>query len=114
MSRIFLPNDKALSEENKKVYEMFGLNSRQISIIAQAVPKREYYYTSPLGARLYNLALGPIALDFVAVDKKDLIACQKIIDAYGHKDFYKHWLDYKREQHDAMRAVSAVDYSRLA
>ena len=34
-------------------------------MIARAVPKRDYYVTSPLGARLVSLDLGPVALAFV-------------------------------------------------
>ena len=57
-SQIFLPNDKALEESLKEKYFMFGLNQRQVEIIAGAVKKKQYYYVSPLGCRLYDLALG--------------------------------------------------------
>jgi type IV secretory pathway VirB4 component len=40
------------------------LNDRQIRLIAQAQPKREYYYQSRCGHRLFDLQLGPIALAF--------------------------------------------------
>ena len=42
------------------------MNDRQIELIAQATPKRDYYYQSRLGARLFDLALGPVALAFAA------------------------------------------------
>ena len=47
-------------------YRSFGLNEAQIRIIAAATPKREYYYTSPLGNRLFTLALGDIGLAYCA------------------------------------------------
>ena len=47
-----------------ETYERFGLNRRQIELIAQAIPKREYYYQSPLGCRLFELGLGAIGLAF--------------------------------------------------
>ena len=40
------------------IYEGFGLNSRQIEIVATAQPKRDYYYQSRLGNRLFDLDLG--------------------------------------------------------
>jgi type IV secretion system protein VirB4 len=52
------------SEENMQFYRSFGLNDAQIQIIASATPKREYYYTSPLGNRLFSLALGDVGLAY--------------------------------------------------
>src|SRR5215831_2671891 len=43
-SRIFLPSPQATEPQLKVVYEGFGLNERQIELIARAQPKREYYY----------------------------------------------------------------------
>lgn len=94
-SRIFLPNDKALEKQTKEKYISFGLNERQIQIIASAVPKKQYYYTSPLGSRLYDLALGKTALAFVAVTKADLIECDHILNEYGKEGFLDHWKVYK-------------------
>lgn len=39
----------------------------KIDIIAEAAPKRDYYYVSPLGRRLFQFALGPAALAFIGV-----------------------------------------------
>ncbi|PBD26623.1 conjugal transfer protein TrbE, partial [Pseudomonas aeruginosa] len=51
-SRIFLPNPQATEPQIRTIYEGFGLNSRQIEIVATAQPKRDYYYQSRLGNRL--------------------------------------------------------------
>lgn len=61
-TRIFLPNERAEEPGSRSFYEGFGLNKRQIELIAQATPKQDYYYQSPLGARVFELGLGPIAL----------------------------------------------------
>ncbi|HBS31880.1 MAG TPA: conjugal transfer protein TrbE, partial [Parvularcula sp.] len=61
-SRIFLANDRAQEAGIRPVYEAFGLNARQIEIIATATPKRHYYFQSAIGNRLFELALGPVAL----------------------------------------------------
>lgn len=64
-TRIFLPNPDALTPQIASLYEGFGLNAQQIRIIAQAQPKREYYYQSPTGNRLFELGLGPVTLAVV-------------------------------------------------
>ncbi|MDY7098510.1 MAG: conjugal transfer protein TrbE [Pseudomonadota bacterium] len=61
-TRIFLPNERAQEPQSKETYQRFGLNSRQIELISRATPKRDYYYQSPLGCRVFELSLGPIAL----------------------------------------------------
>ena len=40
--RIFLPNDRALEPQSREAYERFGLNARQIELIATAQPKSDY------------------------------------------------------------------------
>ncbi|SLJ91151.1 conjugal transfer protein TrbE [Novosphingobium mathurense] len=60
--RILLPNAAAIEPQGRAAYERFGLNARQIELIAQATPKRHYYLQSPRGNRLFELGLGPIAL----------------------------------------------------
>ena len=96
-SRIFLPNDQALEKNAKETYKAFQLNDAQIQIIATAIPKKEYYYSSPAGCRLYDLGLErcPFTLAYVAVDKADLITCQKIIDEHGRDHFNDYWTKYK-------------------
>ncbi|ACQ97499.1 conjugal transfer protein TrbE [Burkholderia pseudomallei] len=65
-SRIFLPNPQASEPQIRTIYEGFGLNARQIEIVATAQPKRDYYYQSRLGNRLFDLDLGPVTLAFAA------------------------------------------------
>jgi type IV secretion system protein VirB4 len=60
--RIFLPNDRAIEPQSREAYQAFGLNDRQIEIIARATPKHHYYLQSARGNRLFELGLGPIAL----------------------------------------------------
>lgn len=84
-TKIFLPNIYARDEDTAALYRRMGLNPRQIEILATAVPKREYYYVSEQGRRLYNLALGPLALAFVgASDKESIAEIQRLEAKYGH------------------------------
>jgi len=61
-TRVFLPNPDARTPQIATLYEGFGLNDAQKRIIAGATPKREYYYQSTSGNRLFELGLGPLML----------------------------------------------------
>jgi type IV secretion system protein VirB4 len=65
-AKVFLPNPSAQDDVSAEFYLSMGLNHRQIDIIAHARPKCEYYFSSPLGNRLFDLALGPKALALCA------------------------------------------------
>lgn len=86
--RIFLPNDRAIEPQSRAAYDAFGLNARQIELIARATPKRQYYLQSACGNRLFELGLGPIALAFCGASDPE---SQKQIDAllaeFGTADF---------------------------
>ncbi|HEX5258722.1 MAG TPA: conjugal transfer protein TrbE [Sphingomicrobium sp.] len=75
--RIFLPNERAIEPQARAAYESFGLNPRQIELIARATPKRDYYLQSRRGNRLFDLALGRIALGLCASSDP---ASQRLID----------------------------------
>jgi type IV secretion/conjugal transfer VirB4 family ATPase len=70
-TKVCLPNGEARVSGTREFYEKLGFNEQQIEIIASAIPKREYYVTSPDGRRLFNMALGPITLSFVGASAKD-------------------------------------------
>lgn len=70
-TKIYLPNGSALNQESAHFYERFGLNKKQIEILAFATPKRDYYYTSPLGNRLFELSLDEIAISYCAGTTKE-------------------------------------------
>lgn len=91
-TKIFLPNVYARDEDTAALYRRMGLNKRQIEILATAVPKRQYYYVSENGRRLYDLALGPLALAFVGASDKESVAAIKSLQAkFGHA-WVDHWL----------------------
>ena len=72
-----------------------GLNPRQIDIIASAQPKRDYYYVSEKGQRLYQLALGPYALAFVGATDPDSIARMKQLESKYKDEWVSQWLSEK-------------------
>lgn len=91
-TKIFLPNLYARDPETRLIYERMGLNPRQIDIIAAAVPKRDYYYVSEKGQRLYQLALGPYALAFVGATDPDSIARMKQLEFKYGDEWVSQWL----------------------
>lgn len=83
-TKIFLPNPEALNPATRKQYESVGLTDRQIELIATAVRKRDYYFVSPLGQRMFSLDLGPLALSIVGVNgKKKRHRVDELINEHG-------------------------------
>jgi type IV secretion system protein TrbE len=95
-TRIFLPNERAVEPQILAIYRRFGLNDRQIEIIARATPKRDYYCQSARGNRLFELGLGEVALAFTATSSKaDQLAIDAITGTYGSADFAARWLRHR-------------------
>ncbi len=104
--RIYLANPHAREEKASEIYAQMGLNKRQIEIIASAVPKRDYYYVSEKGRRLYQLALGPLALAFVgSTDKESIATIQKLERTHGG-----HWIN----EWLRLKGLSLSDYGVTA
>jgi len=100
-TKIFLANNEAFNKGSENTlgpydfYKIFGLNDVQISIISNAIPKRDYYYVSPLGTRLFNLALGKVNLAFTGMsDKVSIKRVKELYAKHGNEWAYK-WLEEK-------------------
>ena len=93
--RIYLANPNAREDTTAEIYRRMGLNRRQIEIIASAVPKQDYYYVSQKGCRLYQLALGPLALAFVGSTDKESIATIRKLESIHGQDWIHAWLHLK-------------------
>jgi type IV secretion system protein VirB4 len=96
-TKILLPNHAARQENQYNLYTDVGLNNRQIDIIANAIPKRDYYVISPEGRRQVQLALGQKTLSFVGAADKDSIARIKQLAAeHGPTGWQEKWLEERR------------------
>ena len=92
--RIFLPNDHAVEPQARAAYESFGLNARQIELIARATPKRDYYLQSRRGNRLFDLALGRIALGLCgASDPGSQQLIDRLLADGGEEEFLRRFLE---------------------
>ncbi len=94
-TKFFLPNHNIYDESVAKKYLAFGLNEQQVAVIGLAIPKRDYYLTSPVGNRLIQLDLDPVSLAFIGVSKEKDI--QKFQETHREDDerWILDWLDYK-------------------
>jgi hypothetical protein len=101
MTKIYLADPTALNMTG--VYSEFGLTGSEISLIASSTMKRDYFYTSPAGKRLFQLDLGRLTLSLVGSPSHALLdelssayepgsaLCAEILSA-KHVD-YSHFLD---------------------
>ena len=93
-TKIILPNPEARHPDQAEVYRILGLNTREIEIVATATRKRDYYYKSTSGSRLFDLNLGPVALTLLAplpdqTVQQSAARLQTLIQRYG-EDFLEH------------------------
>ncbi|OGT06765.1 MAG: conjugal transfer protein TrbE [Gammaproteobacteria bacterium GWF2_41_13] len=95
-SRVLLPHDRILEPNVKASYEKLGLNDRQLQILANSTPKRQYYYQSRFGNRLFELELGPIAFAFAAASSpEDKQMIKLILRKEGIENFLAAYLHQK-------------------
>ena len=95
-TRLFLPNERAFEPQIAETYRRFGLNDRQIEIVARAIPKRDIYCQSRRGNRLFALGLGEVALAFTAASSKaDQAATGEILAMHGEDGFAAAWLRHR-------------------
>jgi type IV secretion system protein VirB4 len=100
-TKILLPNYSARQDGQIEAYRGMGLNARQIEIIAQATPKRDYYVVSPEGRRLIQLALGSFALLFVGASDKESISRIKELERRFGPSWPEQWIHHRRKSCDS-------------
>jgi type IV secretion/conjugal transfer VirB4 family ATPase len=92
-TRLLLPNERAIEPQISVIYRRFGLNDRQIEILARATPKRDYYCQSRRGNRLFELGLEEFALAFTAASSKsDQAMIERVLAEHGRDGFVTGWL----------------------
>ncbi|TAJ77800.1 MAG: conjugal transfer protein TrbE [Sphingobium sp.] len=92
-TRLLLPNERAIEPQITAIYRRFGLNDRQIEILARATPKRDYYCQSRRGNRLFDLGLSEVGLALCAASSKsDQTMIAEILATHGRDGFLDVWL----------------------
>jgi type IV secretion system protein VirB4 len=121
LTKIYLADPSASAPGMIDAYRDFGLTDAEIGLISGAVMKRDYFYTSPLGRRLFRLDLGPVTLGLVgradhdALDRaaaakgRGVPLCADILNGAGID--YRHLLGSgaPREPEPAGQAAAGVE-----
>jgi Type IV secretory pathway, VirB4 components len=93
LTRLLLPNERAVEPQITAIYRRFGLNDRQIELIARATPKRDYYCQSRRGNRMFELGLSEVGLALCAASSKsDQTLIAQIVAEHGRDGFLPAWL----------------------
>lgn len=93
-TRIYGANPHALEPAVMALYQEFGLSPRQCQLIAQLVPKFEFYYQGQQGCRRYRLDHGPASLAFCGRSRtQDLRDITKVYSE-SPNNFAESWLRF--------------------
>ncbi len=99
-TQVFLPNPRALEPASAALYRGFGLNPRQLELIAFAPPKRAYYWRQPQGRRLFDLRLSGVALALCAAGSpEDQALIDQVLARSGAAAFAREFLKAKGAVH---------------
>jgi type IV secretion system protein VirB4 len=102
LTKIYLADAEAVNKESKERYMARGFNERQVELLARAVPKRDYYYVSPLGKRMFQLGLHPGSLGLTVVgsgSKEEIAKAKDLMSKYGDRWFVQWLLDLGMKAH---------------
>lgn len=106
-TKIFLPNPDAMNSINYPVYQTFGLSPKQISVIATAIGKRQFFYSSPYGKRLFELDICDYTKCFV--NTHDPILAKEIY-LQDKKKFAYNWVKHFAVKHNNNTLHSWSEY----
>jgi type IV secretion system protein VirB4 len=96
-TKIFLPDEEALAPAMAEAYARIGLTTAEIQILARAQKKRDYYYRSVKGRRLFKLDLGPAALAFVGLSSEaDQRFLDRMLSERQPEDFARAMLEHRK------------------
>lgn len=92
-TKIFLPNNELINNERgAEAYYKIGLNNKQVDMIANALPRRDYFFSNIIGNRLFSLGLSDVALTLLGkTSMEDLKKAKFLKQKYG-EHFAAAWL----------------------
>lgn len=103
LTKVYLPNREALSSDLfKDIYKEFGLNDTELHIIKNGKMKRDYYYKSQKGGKLFRLNLNELELAYVGASTPDeQNKCKEILkEVVTTDEFNKKWQEYKQVSYE--------------
>lgn len=100
-TKILLANESAEKDYIRGLYTKFGLNEKQISLVADAIAQKEYYFMANLDNRMFRLDLAKLALAFTGRTSLEDIQTAKALKATYGDLFGYHWLKYTENDYMA-------------
>ncbi len=100
-TKILLANESAEKDYIRGLYTKFGLNEKQISLVADAIAQKEYYFMANLDNRMFRLDLAKLALAFTGRTSLEDIQTAKALKATYGDLFGYHWLKYTENEYMA-------------
>lgn len=113
LTRIYLPNSAALEPATRAIYESFGLNLRQVQILSEATPKRDYYYCSRQGNRLFQLDLGEIQKGLCGRSRPEDLTRLNAFRQQDEPDWLAAWLNTAEVAGSNATAIPSPGMSHL-
>jgi type IV secretion system protein TrbE len=91
-TKVYLPNPQATNESVAPFYRDLGLNPRQLHLISQATPKRDYYASTRDNNRLFRFPVGPLELAFCGAGSQDDLATIRDLRSRHGEGWMAAWL----------------------
>ena len=83
VSKIFLADEESTSFSNREAYKKFGLEQSEISLLSRMIKKRDYFYKSSMGTRLFQLGLDELQLGILTCNNDGHRLLDEIEKKYG-------------------------------
>lgn len=102
-TKIFLPDPEAETPALAANYRLFGLTDAEINAIRRSQGKRDYFYKSTFGSRLFRLDLG--AITKALITEPDHTFLDELEARHIHQDSYEYCmeiLDHKKVDYSAL------------
>jgi type IV secretory pathway VirB4 component len=94
--KIFLPNRAARGATVRALYQQLGLTEKEIEIIGEITPQRDYLCSTEYGTRMFQLDLGPVARALcAATGANDVAAARALLEEYPADTFLDAWLHHR-------------------
>jgi len=93
-TKILLPHPSVLDDNYRPLFtDILQLNERELHVLANGVPQREYFYFSPAGKRMFQLNLRPKTLAFIGHGSKEDISRIKELIELSPDNWREKWLE---------------------
>ena len=94
-TKILLPHSEVNSDINRGFYlNTLSMNQTELDLLASGTPQKQYYYSSAIGKRMFELNLRPKTLAYVARGAKEDISTIKSLIEEFPESWREKWLEH--------------------